>query len=278
MIDDFLDLTKSHGGGWELYLADAQEFVSTLPDGSIDAVLTDPPYEVLDQSIQDWDNMSVVLGMEAGLMRVLKPGATVAVFASWQLWFALMQSWKHLDFRYEVIVHRSNAFSGPYSRRPVNRHEYLLVFERPGGRAYWDESALAGQGDSHYRGARDMSGWNKTCGGFAQGKHYGTVRKPTSVQVMKAKNHFVMAERTGHPTQKEQAFCERWVRAIAPPGALVMDPFSGSGTTGAACIMSGRRFVGSERDQVWFDCASGRLASTSPDPSGEDDRQISFLR
>jgi hypothetical protein len=63
-----------------------------------------------------------------------------------------------------------------------------------------------------------------------------------------------------HTTQKPVAVMEKIV-AVAPAGGLVLDPFMGSGTTGVACIRTGRRFVGIEKDPVYFEVAKKRIAA-----------------
>jgi site-specific DNA-methyltransferase (adenine-specific) len=69
-----------------------------------------------------------------------------------------------------------------------------------------------------------------------------------------------------HPTQKPVALLERVLAASAAPGDLVLDPFSGSGTTGVAALRTGCRFLGLERDPVYVDLAARRLRATAIDP------------
>lgn len=64
-----------------------------------------------------------------------------------------------------------------------------------------------------------------------------------------------------HPTEKPVALMEMYIRNSTPPGATVFDPFMGSGSTGVAAIRAGRKFVGIELDQGWFDVAAGRIAN-----------------
>ena len=66
-------------------------------------------------------------------------------------------------------------------------------------------------------------------------------------------------DKNGHPTQKPLALMQRIVKAIAPPGTMILDPFMGSGTTGVAAATHGRKFIGIEIDERWFDVACRRL-------------------
>jgi site-specific DNA-methyltransferase (adenine-specific) len=65
-----------------------------------------------------------------------------------------------------------------------------------------------------------------------------------------------------HPTQKPLALMERLIKASTRPGDLVVDPFAGSGTTGVACLLSDRCFIGIEKDEEYFALAGRRLAET----------------
>lgn len=76
------------------------------------------------------------------------------------------------------------------------------------------------------------------------------------------------AERAGHPTQKPAALMA-WCLEIAkvPIGATVLDPFMGSGTTGVACVRTGRRFIGIEIDPTYFAIAQRRIAEAQLQPA-----------
>jgi site-specific DNA-methyltransferase (adenine-specific) len=69
-----------------------------------------------------------------------------------------------------------------------------------------------------------------------------------------------------HPTEKPVDLCEHYVRNSTSAGALVLDPFMGSGTSGVAAIRAGRAFIGIEIDEKWFDAACRRIAATAEQP------------
>ena len=79
------------------------------------------------------------------------------------------------------------------------------------------------------------------------------------------------ARRNFHPTVKPVHLMRWLVRLSSPPGALVLDPFAGSGSTGVACLAEGRRFVGIERDRAYAQIARARLAHAKSHPSGGAD-------
>ncbi len=66
---------------------------------------------------------------------------------------------------------------------------------------------------------------------------------------------------TAHPTQKPEALMRWLVKLVCPPGGLCLDPFAGSGTTGVACVQTGRRFVGVEMDAGYHEIAQKRIAA-----------------
>ena len=73
-------------------------------------------------------------------------------------------------------------------------------------------------------------------------------------------------EKITHPTQKPIKVIEKIVKASSNPGGLVIDPFMGSGTTGAVCKQLGRRFIGIEKGKKYFEAASSRIAETGYQP------------
>ena len=80
-------------------------------------------------------------------------------------------------------------------------------------------------------------------------------------------------ERADHPTQKPLEIVERMVLSSCPPGGLVLDPFTGSGTTAVACARHGRRFVGFEINPQYVHVARARVATAeplAPAPSQDD--------
>jgi len=75
----------------------------------------------------------------------------------------------------------------------------------------------------------------------------------------------------GHPTEKPVALMADLILLYTQPGDVVLDPFMGSGTTGVACLKTGRRFIGIERDPKWFDVAEKRLRRAVSDAAMQPD-------
>lgn len=263
----------SRSAAYWLLQGDAVQQMSRIKSGSVDLLLTDPPYNVLSSGVVAWEKDIDVVGLEREAARVLKPNGAFATFASWQLWFSMLQTFKHFQFYYEVIVKRSNYFAGPYRRRPVNAHEYFLVFYKDRKGLYFDERAIGTYGDPYSRGRSFASGVNRSHGlsaGAEEHVHANTdgFRKPISVMEMRAKNHFRHEERTEHPTQKDAEFVARWVKALCPEGGVVLDPFMGSGTTGVSALSAGRRFIGVELSPEYYAVAQARISSAGAEAVG----------
>lgn len=99
-----------------------------------------------------------------------------------------------------------------------------------------------------------------------------TINDPSSKQLLRGG----IDKEAGHPTEKPVALMEEYVRNSSAPGQMVLDPFMGSGTTGVACLRLGRKFIGIEIHEPFFDMAVSRLraAHAGPDMFSEAGRAI----
>lgn len=238
------------------YICD--DCINVLPkikDKSIDLILTDPPYNVLNKKIVEFEKDNTFISLEEEFLRVLKPSGILFTFSSWQLWHRLCSQWSKLNFWYELIIARTNWYAGPYSKRPVNSHEYGLVFCNNTTNSYFNERALGeykepyergyhsgGKSRAHNVNPKKEQTYHKNEDGF---------RKPTSILSMKTKNHLKYKERTKHPTQKDPGLIEKLVKAYCPENGIVLDPFAGVGTTAIACEKSNRNYIAIEKEKEW---------------------------
>jgi len=133
----------------------------------------------------------------------------------------------------------------------------------------------AAQAPSPWLGAREVgpgggsvcsSGSGPGTGPLLRGSTNGAVGASAggSTGVCVPRIHRQDPERADHPTQKPLQIVERMVLSSCPPGGLVLDPFTGSGTTAVACARHGRRFVGFEINPDYVDVARARVASVMP--------------
>lgn len=195
-------------------------------------VVTDPPYGVTDHA---WD---VIVPSKQWMV-----GVGAVVTAS-QPYVTQLIAESALPFRHESIWVKNcvtNAMNA--ARMPMRRHENVLVF---GDCAYFPQKRK--------RSAKEMSRLNK------QQRLTMEYANPDSVLEFDAINNR-SSERLGHPSQKPEELFVYLLRTYTDSDDLIVDPFMGTGTTGAACQTVGRDFIGVEMDEVFFKMAKERLAA-----------------
>jgi len=219
---------------WDLRLGDCLDpmtGLASLPDKSVDVVITDPPYGAEthagarggsgDTKLVTFDSVTA-----EQLREIFAHFARVA-----RRWVVATVEWRHV-----LPLEQSP----PAGLRFV-RHG---VWVKPNGAPQFtgDRPAMGWEAVAILHA--DVDGRMRWNGG---GKH--------AVWTFPKEN----AE---HPTQKPTALLEAFVCDFTDPGELILDPFAGSGTTGVACVRLGRRFLGWERDPKWYAGATRRLRGT----------------
>lgn len=241
---------------WTVAQGDCLDVLRSLPDASVDLVLTDPPYGT---TRNRWDTS---VGLDAWwplIERVAKPNAAILMFAQTPFDKALGASRLPL-LRYEWIWEKNTATGQLNARRaPLKAHENVLVFYRsPPPYCPQKQTTSAPRqrspGAPQARRARDPRNYGAR-GGASAWKDDGT-RFPRSVLRFPA----VHGTESVHPTQKPVDLLAYFARTYGPPGGVVLDPFAGSGTTGVACMREGLRFIGVEREPEYAEIARARIA------------------
>ena len=185
----------------KLIQGDCLEVMKTLPDNSVDAVVTDPPYpDYYKTEYQYVDGMIDFLNQ----------------FACRQLVFWTAKMPFPLDY---TAIHIWDKKTGCGS-------EYERIFERNGHK------------------------------NFKMFRHY-LINSTVAAS-------FTRDTFTGHKSQKPIALMRNLIEKFTKPGDTVFDPFMGSGTTGVACVQTGRHFIGIEKDPIYFDIATRRIEDTDP--------------
>lgn len=233
----------------EILHGDALDVMASMPDASIDAVITDPPY----------CSGSVSEASRAGAKGQGLRSENIARFG----WFV----GDNMGTAGLVFLLRSVAFE---SIRLLKGSGSMLVF------CDWRmvpnlAPAIEGAGLRY----QNMVVWDKGHMGMGQGfraqheivLHY-TAGSPKyhdlgTANVLKAGR--VSVDEREHQTQKPIDLMEKLVRVVSPPDGIVLDPFMGSAATGCAAIKAGRRFVGIERDPEHFETACRRIAEVQGD-------------
>ena len=187
--------------------------------------------------------------------RLLKPNGAVVLTATQPFAAALVMS-RPRWFRHEWVWDRGPRTSGHLDakRRPMRRHELVLVFG-PRRVRYYPIKTPGPEHRSSSPGSRsEVYGRHD-----ARRTYESAERYPVDVLAIPA----VDARRRIHPAQKPVALMEYLIRTYTNPGDTVLDNCFGSGTTGVACVRTGRRFVGIERDEAYFTAAAKRIGETA---------------
>ena len=257
---------KTTNNSVRLEVQDAFEFLSDLAPGSVDLIVSSPPYcmgKEYDRSISVDDFKRDHERLAPLLARALKEGGSLC----WQvghhvrdgvvvpldaLVYPIFSAQNDLLLRNRIVwtfghgVHASRRFSG--------RHETILWFTK-GDKYQFNLDAV--RVPQKYPGKRHYKGPKK---GEWSGNPLG--KNPSDVwEIPNVKSRHI--EKTSHPCQFPIALVQRLVRALTSPGGLVVDPFVGSGTSAAAAIIEGRRFAGSDANKDYVKIAKKRIAKAA---------------
>jgi site-specific DNA-methyltransferase (adenine-specific) len=228
-----------------LLLGDCLELMKTIPDNSIDFVLTDPPYGT---TACKWDSVISFEPMWKELKRIRKEKCAIVLFGSEPFSSHLRMS-NIKEFKYDWIWLKSNG--GGFlnaNRQPLKRHEQISVFskkqssyypQKTKGKPYRCTSASAGETTQD----QSVAGWVTENNGD---------RFPISNVPFKSETGL-------HPTQKPVALLEYLIKTYTLENETVLDFTMGSGSTGVACKNTNRNFIGIERDESYFSSAKKRI-------------------
>lgn len=250
-------------------VGDCLATLSRLPSGSVDLVFADPPYNlqlegeltrpdtsVVDAVDDDWDKFASFADYDAftrawliECRRVLKPDGALWVIGSYHNIFRVGTILQDLGFWVlnDIVWRKVNPMPNFKGRRFTNAHETLIWAARGAEtkRYTFHYEALKGGNDD----LQMRSDW--------------FIPLCTGEERLKDE-----AGRKLHPTQKPEALLARVLLASSNPGDVVLDPFFGTGTTGAVARRLGRHFIGIERETAYAAAAEARIAAVVPiDPA-----------
>jgi len=238
-----------------LLLGDCLEKMKEIADGSVDMVMADLPYGT---TACKWDSVIPFEPLWAAYRRVCKKNAAIVLTASQPFTSALVMN-NPTQFKHEWIWHKSKSGSAFTAKvRPMAKHESVLVFGR--GRITYNPQMKEGEPYSRTRRPPPINNHGLGLGrnGDSTTVNTGT-RYPDSVIFFQQKWR---RQDQLHPTQKPVALMEYLIRTYTNEGQTVLDNAMGSGTTGVACVNTGRRFIGIERDEAYFAIAKKRIEDT----------------
>jgi modification methylase len=255
---------KGRSGSGRILVGDCIDELKKIASASVDLVFADPPYNLqlagdllrpnntkVDGVDDAWDKFTDFAEYDAfcrawlaECRRVLKPDGAIWVIGSYHNIFRLGVAIQDLGFwiQNDVIWRKVNPMPNFRGKRFTNAHETMIWAgrERKSRVTFNYESLKASNDDLQMR-----SDWLfPICSGPERLKDDGG--------------------RKAHPTQKPEALLHRILLASTKPGDTVLDPFFGTGTTGAVAKRLGRKFIGIERDTDYAEAAEERIAKVRP--------------
>lgn len=229
---------------------DCLDVLPTLEDGGVDMVLADPPYGT---TACKWDSVIPLEPMWEQLKRVIKPNGAIVMTASQPFTTTLIASNMKM-FKYCWVWEKPKGTGHLNAKKqPMRSVEDIPVWYKK--QSTYNPQMKAG------KPYKEKSGWKGTSGyeGYGVDKRIGSDNE--GFRYPKQVLRFGVVERgTVHPTQKPVSLMEYLIKTYTNEGETVLDFAMGSGTTGVACQMTGRRFIGIEKDAGYFDIAHKRIA------------------
>lgn len=233
-----------------LYHGDCLREMDHIPDRSVDMVLTDLPYGT---TCCPWDSVIDLNLLWGQYLRVCKENAAIVLTAAQPFTSALVMSQPEI-FRYDIVWEKGNA-TGFFNAKlmPLRAHESVLIFYRK--LPIYNPQKTTG----HPRKTAKKKVVKSECYGkdIALPEYNSTERYPRSVQFFSSDKQ----KANYHPTQKPVDLMEWLVKTYTNVGDTVLDSCMGSGSTGVACVNTGRNFIGIEKEQRYFDVAQSRIAA-----------------
>ena len=239
---------------------DCIEVMRSLPAAAVDLIFADPPYNLqlkgdlhrpdnsrVDAVDDAWDQFASFAAYDrftkawlAEAQRLLKPNGAIWVIGSYHNIFRVGAALQDQGFWIlnDVVWRKSNPMPNFRGKRLTNAHETLIwASKAEGGKYTFNYDALKALND----GVQMRSDWViPLCTGHERIKDANGDK--------------------AHPTQKPEALLHRLLVATTNPGDVVLDPFFGTGTTGAVAKMLGREFIGIEREEAYREAAEARIA------------------
>jgi site-specific DNA-methyltransferase (adenine-specific) len=242
-----------------LLCGDAVAEMSRFPDGCVDLIVADPPYNLgkhfgNNRDRKNWDEYERFTRDWLGqAVRLLRPGSAIYVFMGVRFiarLFLLLEEELGLSFNSWITWHYTQGMGRKAGFSP--RHEDILFFTKGEGHTFNLDAVRVPQ--KYYRQRNNMAGANP--GDVWQFSHV----------------HYCSAEREQHPTQKPEALLERILLASSNPGDLVLDPFVGSGTSCRVADALGRRWIGIDVNPAYIKMSKQRIETASPEFDSVDPR------
>lgn len=235
----------------DLKQGDCLELMKDIPDGSVDMILCDLPYQI---TRNEWDLMLPFESLWHQYCRIIKENGAIVLFSSGRFTSVLVNS-NPAIWRYNLVWKKTTptGFLNA-NRQPLRIHEDLCVFYKK--QPTYNPQKTTGHKrkvstSQHKRNSKKTTNY----GQHELRSYDSTERFPVSVLEFATDKQ----KSALHPTQKPIALLEYLVKTYTNPGEVVIDNCMGSGGVGVACVNTGRRFIGMELDPGYFAVAEKRI-------------------
>ena len=248
-----------------LHLGDCLDVMQGIPDGSVDAVICDPPFGTTNCK---WDSVIPFEPMWGQLKRIVKPNGAIVLMASQPFTSALVMS-NVAGFAHEWIWNKRFAANFVQAKRqPLKDHENVIVFSPSGKQPLYFPQKIQRDVAIKKGGNKQSSAipikQTEAAAQFGESSKSYDDKHPTTVTSLEFSAR-ADPIRGLHPTQKPVALMEYLIRTYTNPGETVLDFTMGSGTTGVAAANTARRFIGIEIDADYFAIAQARIQKAQAD-------------
>ena len=221
----------------ELHQGNCLEVMKSIPDGSVDLILTDPPYNIARKNnfhtmgragidFGEWDKGFDLYSYINEIPRILKKDASVIIFNDWKNIGEIARHCESVGLVIKDMIRWEKANPMPRNRDRRYVTDYEVAVWCTNKHAKWT--------------------FNRTDPSYQRPEYRGSLTP--------------QGERTGHTTQKPEWLMEQLLEVHSSVGDVVCDLFMGSGTTGVACCNLSRSFIGIELSEEYFKIASKRIA------------------
>ena len=247
----------------KILIGDCIEQMKTLPDGSVDVIFADPPYNlqlsgdlrrpndsVVDAVDDDWDQFESFEAYDtftrawlSEARRILKPDGTLWTIGAYHNIFRVGTTLQDLGFWMlnDIIWNKTNPMPNFRGRRFTNAHETLIWCARS-------------KSSRHYFNYDGMKSLNEGL----------QMRSDWTLPICSGGERLKIDGKKAHPTQKPEALLTRVIMSSTKPGDVILDPFFGSGTTGAVAKRLHRHWIGIEQDPAYAKIAKDRIRKVTP--------------
>lgn len=252
----------------QLLHRDCLELMKNIPTGSVDMILCDLPYGT---TASNWDKIIDFKKLWAHYERIIKDDGAIALFASGQFTYKLIQSNDKL-YKYKWVWFKSKRGNFVNAKnRPMTAYEEILIFSK-GNTANGSKVKM----NYYPQGLIEK----KTIRHYKSGKNFGTMagKRPSHRETIVSEYtnypcdvlQFDSVSKPLHPTQKPVALLEYLTKTYTNEGETVLDNCMGSGSTGVACLNTNRKFIGIELDDKYFEIAKKRIENTERELSKDE--------